>query len=217
MAGACARSGRSVDSVELIVITKNHPVEMALELSDLGQRTFGENRDQEAGPKAAEFADRRPGIAANWHFVGQLQTNKVKNVLKYASAIHSIDRPSLVAELRKVLERTQGSVDGFIELNLTGDPGRGGVLPAQLEELAALVLEVPQINLLGIMAVAGLDVEPEVDFERAVKSLATLEKLAPQANKLSLGMSADFEKAIEFGATHIRVGSAITGPRATNT
>ena len=217
MAGACARSGRSVDSVELIVITKNHPVEMALELSDLGHRSFGENRDQEAGPKAAEFADRRPGIAANWHFVGQLQTNKVKNVLKYASAIHSIDRPSLVAELRKVLERTQGSVDGFIELNLTGDPGRGGVLPAQLEELAALVLEVPQINLLGIMAVAGLDVEPEVDFERAVKSLATLEKLAPQANKLSLGMSADFEKAIEFGATHIRVGSAITGPRATNT
>ena len=217
MASACVRSGRPENSVELIVITKNHPVDLVLELATLGHGVFGENRDQEAGPKAAAFAELRPGLETDWHFVGQLQTNKVKSVLKYAKTIHSLDRPSLIAELAKVLERTESTVGGFIELNLTGDPGRGGVLPEEMLGLAEQILTVPRINLLGVMAVAGLGVEPAVDFERTLQSLEALKKLAPQASKLSLGMSEDFETAIEFGATHIRVGSAITGPRATNT
>ena len=216
MAGACARSGRKSDSVELIVVTKNHPVDLVVELSDLGQNAFGENRDQEAFAKSQEFANIRPEASAKWHFVGQLQTNKVKNVLKYASTIHSLDRPSLLSELNKVLERIEGSVDAFIELNLTEDPARGGVLPEQLLELAQSVLESPRIRLLGLMSVAGLDVDPKIDFERTLKASISLQSIAPSANQLSMGMSQDFETAIEFGATHIRVGSAITGPRATS-
>jgi PLP dependent protein len=216
IAGACARSGRSTDQVELIVITKNHPVDLVLELSDLGHRVFGENRDQEAKPKAASFAQLRPQVGASWHFVGQLQTNKVKSVLSYASSIHSIDRDSLVAELSKVLTRNEQEVDGFIELNLTGDPGRGGVLPEKLEELAQKVLDEPRIKLRGLMAVAGLGVDARAEFDRVLAIQEKFLSYSPESKDLSLGMSEDFEIAIEMGATHIRVGSAITGPRAYN-
>jgi PLP dependent protein len=216
IAGACARSGRSTDQVELIVITKNHPVDLVLELSDLGHRVFGENRDQEAKPKAASFAQLRPQVGASWHFVGQLQTNKVKSVLSYASSIHSIDRDSLVAELSKVLTRNEQEVDGFIELNLTGDPGRGGVLPEKLEELAQKVLDEPRIKLRGLMAVAGLGVDARSEFDRVLAIQEKFLSYSPESKDLSLGMSEDFEIAIEMGATHIRVGSAITGPRAYN-
>lgn len=216
IAGACARSGRSTDQVELIVITKNHPVDLVLELSDLGHRVFGENRDQEAKPKAASFAQLRPQVGASWHFVGQLQTNKVKSVLSYASSIHSIDRDSLVAELSKVLTRNEQEVDGFIELNLTGDPGRGGVLPEKLEELAKKVIDEPRIKLRGLMAVAGLGVDARSEFDRVLAIQEKFLSYSPESKDLSLGMSEDFEIAIEMGATHIRVGSAITGPRAYN-
>ena len=216
IAGACARSGRSTDQVELIVITKNHPVDLVLELSDLGHRVFGENRDQEAKPKAASFAQLRPQVGASWHFVGQLQTNKVKSVLGYASSIHSIDRDSLVAELSKVLTRNEQEVDGFIELNLTGDPGRGGVLPEKLEELTQKVLDEPRIKLRGLMAVAGLGVDARSEFDRVFAIQEKFLSYSPESKYLSLGMSEDFEIAIEMGATHIRVGSAITGPRAYN-
>lgn len=202
--------------VELIVVTKNHPVALVSELYELGHRQFGENRDQEAGPKAQALAET--GRAdASWHFVGQLQSNKVRTVLNYASCIHSIDRASLVKELAKQLGNRELQITGFIELNLTDDPGRGGVAPGNLLELAEMVLTVPGIKLLGLMAVAGLDVDPRVDFEKTLQARQTLKTLAPDADRLSMGMSEDFEIAIEMGATHIRVGSAITGPRPNNT
>lgn len=202
--------------VELIVVTKNHPVALVSELYELGHRQFGENRDQEAGPKAQALAET--GRAdASWHFVGQLQSNKVRTVLNYAACIHSIDRASLVKELAKQLGNRELQITGFIELNLTDDPGRGGVAPGNLLELAEMVLTVPGIKLLGLMAVAGLDVDPRVDFEKTLQARQTLKTLAPDADRLSMGMSEDFEIAIEMGATHIRVGSAITGPRPNNT
>ena len=203
--------GRPKEDVELIVVSKNHPASLVAELVQLGQRAFGENRDQEASKKAQEL--KNLGLDVQWHFVGQLQSNKVKSVLEYASVIHSIDRPSLVTELSKQLAKQDKQIDGFIELNLTDDLGRGGVAPQDLLTLAEQVLAVEQINLLGIMAVAGLDKEPAQEFERAVSLSQRLQTLAPQATKLSMGMSEDFEVAIRLGATHIRVGSAITGPR----
>ena len=203
--------GRPKEDVELIVVSKNHPASLVAELVQLGQRAFGENRDQEASKKAQEL--KNSGLDVQWHFVGQLQSNKVKSVLEYASVIHSIDRPSLVTELSKQLSKQDKQIDGFIELNLTDDLGRGGVAPQDLLTLAEQVLAVEQINLLGIMAVAGLGKEPAQEFERAVSLSQRLQTLAPQATKLSMGMSEDFEVAIRLGATHIRVGSAITGPR----
>lgn len=203
--------GRNSDEVQLIVVSKNHPASLVTELVHLGQKSFGENRDQEASKKASELAAL--GLEIDWHFVGQLQTNKVKSVLEYASTIHSIDRPSLVAELGKQLEKQNRRIDGFIELNLTDDPARGGVSPEDLTQLAEQVLGVERINLLGVMAVAGLGKDPAEDFERALKLSVQLQLLAPAATKLSMGMSEDYEIAIRLGATHIRVGSAITGPR----
>jgi pyridoxal phosphate enzyme (YggS family) len=181
------------------------------ELHKLSQVSFGENRDQEASKKALEL--RELGLNLDWHFVGQLQTNKVKSVLSYASTIHSIDRPSLVAELDKQLEKADKRIDGFIELNLTNDSGRGGVMPSELFALAEQVLQVERINLLGVMAVAGLGEDPAKEFGRALELSEKLQSIAPEANQLSMGMSEDYEIAIALGATHIRVGSAITGPR----
>ncbi len=203
--------GRSKEDVELVVVSKNHPASLVAELVQLGQRAFGENRDQEASKKAEEL--RNSGFDVQWHFVGQLQSNKVKSVLEYASVIHSIDRPSLVTELSKQLSKQNKQIDGFIELNLTDDLGRGGVAPQDLLTLAEQVLAVQQIKLLGIMAVAGLGKDPAQEFDRAIGLSNQLQTLAPSATKLSIGMSEDFEVAIRLGATHIRVGSAITGPR----
>jgi uncharacterized pyridoxal phosphate-containing UPF0001 family protein len=138
----------------------------------------------------------------------------VKSVLRYAKAIHSIDRPSLVQELAKQLEKQQRDVEGFIELNLTGDPGRGGVLPENLPQLIEQVLAVPGIKLKGLMAVAGLNENPRSEFEKVLRAQKTMMTLAPEAVGLSMGMSEDYLVALEMGATHIRVGSKITGPRA---
>jgi pyridoxal phosphate enzyme (YggS family) len=207
-------AGRDSGSVELIVVTKNHPAQLVLDLHDLGQRSFGENRDQEARPKALEVSQAGTSDA-DWHFVGQLQSNKVKSVLEYASCIHSIDRASLVRELRKQLSRTPMAVSGFIELNLTDDLNRGGVAEGDLLTLAESLLEIDGFNLLGVMAVASLDGQPGRDFERAVAMSEQLKTLTSTADKISMGMSDDFEIAISMGATHIRVGSAITGPRPT--
>lgn len=213
---AARSSGRNGSDVELVVITKMHSVAVPHELYQLGHRVFGENKDQEAGPKARELSTLGAKDAL-WHFVGQLQTNKVKTVLEYASCIHSIDRPSLVKELGKQLERREQRLAGFIELNLTENPGRGGVAPGELSSLAESLLETGRVEILGVMAVAGLDVDPRVDFERAIASSNELLLLQPGAKGLSIGMSEDFEVAIEMGATHVRIGSAITGPRPIST
>ena len=216
IAASCIAAGRSVSDVELVVVTKNHSAEVVAELYDLGHRHFGENRDQEAGPKAEALA-AGGRLDAKWHFVGQLQSNKVRTVLSYATCIHSIDRSSLVKELAKQLGNRELEIEGFIELNLTEDPAWGGVQPGNLPQLAHSVLEIGRIKLLGVMAVAGLGVDPRNDFEKTLQASQELQKIAPEANQLSMGMSQDFELAIEMGATHIRVGSASTGPRPNNT
>ena len=216
IAASCVAAGRSVSEVELVVVTKNHSAEVVAELYDLGHRQFGENRDQEAGPKAEALA-AGGRLDAKWHFVGQLQSNKVRTVLNYATCIHSIDRSSLVKELAKQLGNRELEIEGFIELNLTEDPARGGVEPGNLQQLAHSVMEIGRIKLLGVMAVAGLGVDPRIDFDKTLQASQELQKIAPEASRLSMGMSEDFELAIEMGATHIRVGSAITGPRPNNT
>jgi pyridoxal phosphate enzyme (YggS family) len=217
IADAASKSRRTRAEIELIVVTKTHPASLVAELVDLGQLAFGENKDQEAKPKAELLSQLRPDAAASWHFVGQLQSNKVKSVLSYADVIHSLDRSSLLKELAKQLANSGKQVSAFIELNLTDDPNRGGLAPDSIKQFAERAAEVENLEVLGLMAVAGLGVDPRVDFERVQKHSQTLQEVVASANKLSLGMSADFEQAIEFGATHLRVGSEITGPRGNNT
>lgn len=213
--GTAAKAhGRSNSEIELVVVTKNHGFELALELLELGENQFGENRDQEAAAKAAQVAQSLlPGqLNPTWHFVGQLQSNKVKSMLNYSSVLHSLDRLSLLKELEKQLTKTpEAKLEAFIELNLTDDPNRGGIEPKNLIEFAEQVLQVPQIRLLGVMGVAGLGVDPAVDFATILRSSERLQGSSKSANFISAGMSGDFETAIGFGATHLRIGTAITG------
>ena len=212
---AATKAGRSKDDVELIIVTKNNPAQLVFDLLELGQSNFGENRNQEAEPKALEVAKgNTSGLTPTWHFVGQLQSNKVRSVLEYAAVLHSLDRLSLLTELKKQLAKEPGlRLSVFIELNLTGDANRGGVQPANLLAFAEQVLETPQLELMGVMGVAGLGVSPEGEFQRIADASHNLRSLAPEAKYISAGMSGDFEIAIEFGATHARIGTAITGPR----
>ena len=207
---AAVGAGRASSEVTLVVITKNHPAQLVLDLLELGAKDFGENRDQEAAPKA-EQVRATSTVEHRWHFVGQLQSNKVKSALEYSSVLHSLDRESLLQALVK--QQISKPLDVFIQLNLTDDPGRGGIEPKNLEGFAEKVLAAPNLNLIGVMGVAALDREPEVDFETIRDASQKLQVLAPGARFISAGMSGDFEKAIAFGATHVRVGTAITGKR----
>ena len=207
---AAVGAGRAASEVTLVVITKNHPAQLVLDLLELGAKDFGENRDQEAAPKA-EQVRATSTVEHRWHFVGQLQSNKVKSALEYSSVLHSLDRESLLQALVK--QQISKPLDVFIQLNLTDDPGRGGIEPKNLEGFAEKVLAAPNLNLIGVMGVAALDREPEVDFETIRNASQKLQVLAPGARFISAGMSGDFEKAIAFGATHVRVGTAITGKR----
>jgi pyridoxal phosphate enzyme (YggS family) len=209
---AVKSSSRSSTDVTLVVVTKNHPQQLVLDLLALGCRDFGENRDQEAAPKAKELSGLSTE-AFRWHFIGQLQTNKVKSVLEYADLIHSLDRESLLTELQKRTEDRADTLGVFIQVNLTEDPDRGGVRVPDLMSFAEKVLASKGLKLEGLMGVGGLQVAPEAEFEKLANISAELRQLAPDAKGLSMGMSSDFEAAIGYGATHLRIGTAITGNR----
>ena len=203
----CNRLGRSEPL--LIVVTKNHPAELARNLYDLGERNFGENRVQEGLPKSKELG--KPDL--NWHLIGQLQTNKVRQALEFASSVHSLDRESLLAELAKRTAEREGSLEVFVQVNLTEDQGRGGIQPGELQSYADRVVSVPTLKLAGLMAVAPLEASPERDFETIAALSMELRKNHPNASGLSIGMSGDYIEALSFGATHLRIGTAITGNR----
>ena len=214
IATAAKSANREPEGITLVVVSKNHPHQLVLDLLELGARDFGENRDQEANPKAKQVAIESDQVF-NWHFIGQLQTNKVKSVLEYANFLHSLDRTSLLDELiKRTAERTT-PLKVFVQVNMTEDPERGGVNPLDLMAFSERVLTSPGLELVGLMGVGGLDVAPEREFERLAQLSTKLQELAPDANRLSMGMSGDFEIAIAYGATHLRIGTAITGNRPT--
>ena len=214
IATAARSANREPNEITLVVVSKNHPHQLVLDLLDLGARDFGENRDQEANPKAKQIAIESDQVF-NWHFIGQLQTNKVKSVLEYANFLHSLDRTSLLDELIKRTSERTNPLKVFVQVNMTDDPERGGVDPLDLMAFSERVLSSPGLELVGLMGVGGLDVAPELEFERLAQLSTTLQELAPNANRLSMGMSGDFETAIAYGATHLRIGTAITGNRPT--
>ena len=220
---AVREAGRRSGEVTTIVVTKFHPASLVRGLFDLGVRHVGENRQQEASEKSAELSD----LALDWHFIGQLQSKKTRSVLAFASTIHSLDRLSLVSALGSTLDNgaaldngarasaSRPGIDAFIQLNLTDDAGRGGVRPQELSALAEAVVAVPAITLRGLMAVAPLGVDPRRAFARVREARDLLLPIAPGATDLSMGMSGDFREAVLEGATHLRIGTAITGNRPT--
>jgi hypothetical protein len=204
IADAAAAAGRDPVEITTIVVTKFHPASLVRDLAALGVRDVGENRHQEAQAKAAELAD----LDVRWHFIGQLQTNKARQVRQYADAVHSVDRAALATALGG-----ESDLDVFIQVNLTDDAGRGGAEPADLESLTEHVLVTAGLRLRGLMAVAPIGAEPRAAFARVREYGRRVRAIAPEASALSMGMSGDYREAILEGATHLRIGSAITGNR----
>ncbi|MGZ3115013.1 YggS family pyridoxal phosphate-dependent enzyme [Streptomyces sp. H62] len=217
IAAACAAAGRRRDEVTLVVVTKTYPADDVRILSDLGVRHVAENRDQDAAPKAAACSD----LPLSWHFVGQLQTNKVRSVVGYADVVQSVDRPKLVTALSREAVRTGREVGCLLQVALdAGESGRGergGVGPAGVEELADLVAGAEGLRLDGLMTVAPLTGEyagrQQAAFERLMDLSTRVRRTHPAANMVSAGMSADLEQAVAAGATHVRVGTAVLGVR----
>lgn len=205
VAEAAAQAGRDPAAITTVVVTKFHPVSLVRELHALGVRDFGENRHQDAQPKAAELAD----LELTWHFVGQLQSKKARQVAAYARVIHSLDRDSVVDALASD-ERT---IDAFVQLNLTPDSSRGGVQDEDLEPLVERVVATRGVRLLGVMAVAPLGEDPRASFARLRAASDRVRAIDPTAEFISAGMSGDYREAILEGATHLRIGSTITGNR----
>lgn len=217
ISAACARAGRPRDEVTLIVVTKTYPASDVRLLAELGVRQVAENRDQEAAPKAAECAD----LPLTWHFVGQLQTNKVRSVAGYAGIVQSVDRARLVTALSKEAVRAERELGCLIQVALDAESGergeRGGVAPDGVEALAEVIAGARGLRLDGVMTVAPL-AGPYAGrelaaFERLMEISSDLRAAHPAANMVSAGMSADLEDAVAAGATHVRVGTAVLGVR----
>jgi len=201
------RAAQSVDrdpaEIELIVVTKTFPVSDIEILRELGEVNFGENRDQEAAPKAQT-------VAATWHFQGQIQSNKIKSICQWADVIHSISSEKEVLKFAQSPRKHQL----FLQVSLDGQEGRGGASSAELARLADLVNASNNLELMGLMAVAPLGIDPENAFADLAQINQGFQGQFPNSKYLSAGMSGDFEAAIKFGATHIRVGSSILGSRS---
>ncbi len=210
IAAAAATAGRDPGELTRIVVTKFHPAALVEELHALGVRDVGENRQQEFSAKVAEVG---PLEGLRWHFIGQAQTNKARAIRAAASAVHSVDRARLADALHAAAEPDAPVLDVLLQVNLTDDAARGGTTAGALEELAAHTAALGTLRVRGIMAVAPLDVAPARAFERLPGLSATVRAVVPDASWISAGMTADFAEAIAAGATHLRIGSAITGPR----
>jgi PLP dependent protein len=209
IAAACASAGRRPQDVTLIAVTKTFPASDVRLLNGLGVRDFGENRDAEAAPKAAQCAD----LDLAWHFVGQLQTNKAASVARYATFVHSVDRLRLVHALGAAARRAERVIECLIEVSLDGDPARGGAPAGEVAGLAEALTAEAGLILAGVMAIAPLGLPPADAFARLLDSAAVVRAVRPAAAMISAGMSGDLEAAIAAGATHVRIGTALLGDR----
>lgn len=205
IAAAAALARRKTDEVTLIAVSKTHPIERIAPLIQQGQRVFGENRVQEAQAKWPALREAHAGLEL--HLIGQLQSNKAEDAVALFDAIHSLDRPSLVTALAKAMDKIGRRIPCFAQVNIGAEPQKGGVA---IGELAGLLEQARRadIPVAGLMCVPPDGIEPAPFF-------ALLDKLACDHGLagLSMGMSGDFETAIQLGATHVRVGSALFGER----
>lgn len=208
---ACRKAGRDPASVTLIAVSKKQPLEKVIEAYDLGVRDFGENHVQELAAKVE--AMRQSGRFARWHLIGRLQRNKINTALRYADVIHTIDTPELRDALIKRVSDKE--LDVFVQVNIGNEAQKGGVDPDKAVAFAESVAQCPGLRLLGLMAVPPAEESPLSYFEHMQQlsnELVTRLK-NPNVGQLSMGMSHDFADAVSFGATCVRVGTAIFGTR----
>ena len=230
IAVACAAAGRDPGEITLIAITKTRPPADVLLLHELGLTDFGENKDQEAAPKAAACAAALADAGASadagaarsqplrWHFVGQLQTNKASSVAGYADVVHSVDRVRLVRALGAAARKAGRELTCLVQVDLDtpgapADPARGGVPPGQVREIAKAIEAEQGLILGGVMAIAPLGADPARAFAPLRPCSLAVRAVNPAAAIISAGMSGDLEAAIGNGATHVRIGTALLGAR----
>ena len=201
----CKPSRRKPEDVTLIAVSKTHPVERIEPLLEAGHRVFGENRVQEAQEKWPALREAYPDVQL--HLIGQLQSNKAEEAVELFDAIHSLDRESLLKALAKAMDKANKRVPCFVQVNIGDEEQKGGCPIADLPEFLAKV-RAADIPIAGLMCLPPADIEPAPFF-------ALLYKLAQDndVEGLSMGMSSDYETAVQLGATHVRVGTALFGAR----
>ncbi|MCB0914738.1 MAG: YggS family pyridoxal phosphate-dependent enzyme [Actinobacteria bacterium] len=206
-------AGRSPGAVDIVAVTKKFPASDVIALASLGIRHVGENRHQEAVAKHSAAA----AAPVTWHFIGQLQTNKARAVAAYADQIDTVDRLGLVAALERGAAAHGRNLGCLVQVNLDPSPaahaGRGGADPADVLDIADAVAAAEHLELRGVMGMAPADGDAEAAFDRLAAIAESIRSRYPQADQISAGMSGDFEAAIAAGATHVRLGTAILGPR----
>jgi pyridoxal phosphate enzyme (YggS family) len=211
---ACLRAGRAVTGVELVAVSKTIPVAVIREAVAAGQRVFGESRQQEAEPKVAALP-----ASLQWHFIGRVQRNKVRKLLPAFEVIHAVDSLRLAAHMADVAAECGVFPKVFLQVNVAGEASKGGFEPAELREALPVLLELPRLEILGLMTIPPAAPEAESArpwFVQLRELRDALERdFQVSLPGLSMGMSGDYEVAIEEGATHVRVGSAIFGARTT--
>jgi pyridoxal phosphate enzyme (YggS family) len=206
IAEAAREDGRAADDVALIAVSKTFDADAITPVLDAGHRVFGENRVQEAKGKWPELKARYPDIAL--HLIGPLQSNKAKEAVELFDAIHSIDRPKIAKAIADEMGKLGKTLQLFVQVNTGEEPQKAGVMPRDAKAFVAMCRDELGLSLAGLMCIPPVDEEPAVHF-------AFLDKLATECGLKgrSMGMSSDYEDAVKFGATHVRVGSAIFGAR----
>ncbi len=219
IAAACVDAGRDPRTVTLVAVTKTYPASDVALLAELGVRDIGENRDQEAAPKAAAVAAL--GAEVRWHFVGQLQRNKCRSVVGYAHLVHSVDSVRLAAALGEAASRHRPDpLDVLVQVSIDGDLARGGAARGAatpdraIDAVADTIAGHDALRLAGVMAIAPLSWRPDDAFAYLEAEAQRLRASHPGATVVSAGMSEDLEAAIAHGATHVRIGTALLGKRA---
>ena len=217
---ACQSAGRDPAEVHLIVVTKTWPTSDVLALAELGVADVGENKAGELRTKRDECADTVAGTSLTWHFIGQIQSNKAREIARCADVVHAVDRPKLLTGLaRGAQERSEaGAIARLaclvqVSLDPEPSPGRGGATPEQALALADQIAGTEGLTLRGVMGVAPLGGDPQEAFTTLREVADRVAAAHPGADWMSAGMSGDLEQAVAAGATHLRVGSAILGSR----
>ena len=205
-------AGREFDSVHLLAVSKTKDIEMIRAAYEAGQRAFGENYAQEAIEKSEALTD----LNIEWHFIGPIQSNKTRGLASHMHWVHTVDREKIARRLSEQRPDHLAPLNVCVQVNVSGEASKAGVMPEQAEALAETILQLPRLRLRGLMAIpapSSIEAEQREPMRQLTELLASLQKKYAELDTLSMGMSADLEAAVKEGATIVRVGTDIFGTR----